>query len=68
MNCLTSFTVWVWLNLAVSRVPSASLIWRDVVGWLGSRGMLGGGVALELPVLLPDEEEAAADELTTLGA
>ena len=49
-------------------MPSASLIWRDVVGWLGSRGMLGGGVALELPVLLPDEEEAAADELTTLGA
>lgn len=68
--CLTSFTVWVWLNLAVRREPSANLIWSDVVGWLGSRGTVGGGVVTLLALLLapPPDEELPEDELITDGA
>ena len=43
MNCLMSFTVWVWLNFKfdTSLVPSAYRICTDVVGWVESRGMVG---------------------------
>lgn len=48
--------VWEWLNFATSLVPSARRICREVVGWVSSRGTMGG--ALEEAELLdvPAEE------------
>ena len=41
MNCLMLFIVLVWLNFDTSLIPSANWICTDVVGWVGSRGMVG---------------------------
>lgn len=71
MNCLTSLMVWVWLNFATSLVPSASRIWREVVGRSGSSGTEGAVGAEEEEV---EEEEALVapiedgDEVFTSGA
>ena len=47
----------MWLNFATSLVPSASRIWREVVGRSGSSGTEGGGGAEEEE----EEEEEALD-------
>ena len=53
MNCLMSFTVWVWLNFDTSLVPSANRICTDVVGWVGSKGTVGGAKSTDEPATPP---------------
>ena len=53
MNCLMSFTVWVWLNFDTSLVPSANRICTDVVGWVKSKGTVGGAISMDDPVAPP---------------
>ena len=70
MKLRISFTVWVWLNFDTSLVPSARRIWIEVVGWSGSRGTDGVGVATLAPdMLLPElDADGGGEDVFTSGA
>lgn len=61
MKARISWTVWWWLNLPTSRVPSVSLIWIDVVGAVSSITRHGdGGAAAATPVCTGTGAESGA--------
>lgn len=68
MNCLMSLTVWLWLNFATSLVPSASRIWREVVGRSGSSGTDGGAEEEEDEEEMLDAPAEEGVEVFTSGA
>ena len=61
MKARMSLTVWWWLNLATSRVPSASLIWIDAVGRVSSITRVGDGGAAK-PVCTGTAAESGASD------